>query len=176
MKWQDDLNKSKKTFLELVWPIISHHFKNGKLIPIEASYQTCNNNGYDIAKDLDILCGIDFWHVVEGEGCRGIASRVQFQDENYKTFTIRKERLSGAVTEFEKREKAISTGLYIYPVFTAHAYANADGTEIMGGAVAKTEAIFKAIKDGKAFTRKTHNASFYCIKFENIPEDDIFIF
>jgi hypothetical protein len=47
-------------------------------------------------------------------------SRIQ-TGVNYKTFTIRNKRKSGARTEYEKRKIAIEKG-YLYPYLTVQAY------------------------------------------------------
>ena len=67
----------------------------------------------EMAKLLDTLAGIDVWYINRLNGMRGIASRIQ-TGVNYKTFTVRNKRKSGAKTEYEKRKIAIEKG-YLYP-------------------------------------------------------------
>lgn len=95
-----DLSASAADFLRVVWPAIRSKCGGGELEPVES----VTAEGF--AKTLDVMSGIDAWQVVDGLGIRGIASRVQWGDTDWATFTVRKTRTSGARTEWDKIEQA----------------------------------------------------------------------
>ena len=161
--WLNDLNRSNRCFCDLVWPVIGNYCGGGIIRPVEILRDN------EIAADLDHLCGIDVWQRIDGVGCRGIASRVQFGNRNWRTFTIRQARDSGGKTEYQKRMEAIhSGGQFLYPYLTVQAYADTTGKQLLGCAVASTDEIFKAISDNRYTIRRTSNASFYVIKYEDV--------
>lgn len=167
--WQRDLSESSRSFLTVVWPIIKKKCGGGEIKPVEILQDN------QIARELDILCGIDVWQTVQGSGARGIASRVQPGPKNWGTFTIRRRRFSGAKTEYEKRLEAIrSGGRFIYPYLTCHAYV--DGGRAVGVGLARTVDIFNAIeveneagrigqRGGPVYVQKTGNADFFVLPF-----------
>lgn len=161
MGWRERLNNSNRAFLALVWPVIKEWCGGGEIRPVEIMTDP-------ISRDLDILCGIDVWQTISDRGCRGIASRIQFGPRCWRTFTIRKDRDTGARTEYEKRIEAIrSRGALIYPYLTCQAYINKAGGLLLGGAIARTEDIFRAITL-HTLTRRTTDASFYVVRFEDV--------
>ena len=120
----------------------------------------------ETAKLLDTLSGIDLWMVDESRGMRGIASRIQY-DKNWRTFTVRAERDSGAKTEYEKRKYAIDND-YLYPIVTYQAYIDG-GLASVG--VAYTKDIIDYIDKGLAHVKHTRGdqrgqASFYVIQWD----------
>lgn len=162
------LKRSSEAFINLVWPVITNVCGGGRLVPIETIFDS------EIANSLDMLCGIDFLHLAD-EGARGIATRVQhgndtYGDVNWHTFTIRASRGgSDQETELGKRIRAInSRGRWMYPYLTCQAYVSQDGTRLVGGGLALTANIFKAIADGKYKERTYDNAVFYAIKFNDV--------
>lgn len=81
----------------------------------------------DLADDLDVLAGIDAWQMVDEKGVmRGIASRIQWGDKSWRTFTLRKDRPSGARTELQKRMTAFieADSGWLMPTITVQAYAS----------------------------------------------------
>ncbi|MEN6487655.1 MAG: ParB N-terminal domain-containing protein [Smithella sp.] len=125
-----------------------------------------------MAKLLDQLAGIDVWYINKLNGIRGIASRIQ-TGSNYKTFTIRKTRDTGARTEYEKRKIAIEKG-YLYPYLTVQAYVAENG-KLLSFAVAKTEDIIDAIDHGLYSIRRTGQkqigqAEFYVVNWDDMKK------
>jgi len=134
-----DLSESAQAFVSVVWPSLSGTVRSGEFLPMEA-VDACG-----LAKDFDVLAGIDAWQKLPGVGIRGIASRVQFCLEPWDTFTIRYERDSGAETEFAKRLSAIrDNGGWLYPSLTIQGYvARADGGfALLSAAVVRTKDLF----------------------------------
>ncbi|MBU1289908.1 hypothetical protein KKG85_01550 [Patescibacteria group bacterium] len=82
---------------------------------------------------------------------RGIASRVQFGNTDWKSFTVRYKRSSGATTEYEKRKLAIygDRGL-LYPYLTVQAYVK-ENNEFMSAGVIKTKDLFNCLDDPKLY-------------------------
>lgn len=114
-----DLIDTAYDFQRVVWPAIARACGGGTFKPVE---------GYadeQLQEDLDILAGIDGLQILpDRAGLRGIASRIQWTDRNWGTFTIRETRGTGAKTELEKRLYAIrhpERGL-ILPHLTVQAY------------------------------------------------------
>jgi hypothetical protein len=149
----------------------------GRLAHVEAV-----TGNTEFARDLDMLSGIDAWHIMDGRGIRGIASRVQHCPPHwspYNTFTIRRSRSTGVKTEYEKRKEQISSGgELIYPHLTIHAYIDKAGWKLRSVGVALTRDIIKKIAswidsgkpDGYGVYVKTTgegDATFYVVEWTN---------
>lgn len=79
-----NLSDSAADFKNIVWPSIctSPLIGGGEIIPVEL------NTSSSFAIELDLLAGIDAWHVLENKrGMRSVASRVQWGID-YQSFTI----------------------------------------------------------------------------------------
>ncbi len=112
-----------------------------------------------IPKWLDQCAGIDMIGKENGQLIT-IASRIQW-DINYKTFTIRFQRTSGAKTEFGKRIEAIEKG-YEYPIYQMQAYMNKEPLKLLDCALIKTNELYGFIKKnpgliGERIANKEHN-------------------
>jgi len=169
--WQDKLNDSNKAFINLVWPVIKNICGGGEIKPVEI----ISDN--DIAKDLDVLCGIDIWQKISDKGVRGIASRVQFTNKQWNTFTVRKYRKSGYKTEYQKRLEAInSNGKYIYPYLTCQAYVSLDQSHLLSCGVARTKDIFHEVESGNYINRinPDDETGFIAINFMDVKDVKIF--
>lgn len=152
-EWKRDLRWSSRAFVECVWPCICEACGGGVIKPVEVLDDST------VAKDLDVLAGVDVWYTQRGEGCFGIASRVQepASDGRYSsdTFTIRVGRESGVETEYQKRLKAIRDGRWILPTIMSHAYVeNAkSGTDmrVVAAAIAWTKDVYAFMEEHKGF-------------------------
>ena len=157
------MKKSSSLVNEKISPIVEKMFSGWKLMQVE---------GYDneVCKVLDISGGIDYLLRNEKNNfIYGVASRVQY-GMNHRTFTVRKERESGALTEFQKRSQAISIGA-IYPQYSMQAYIV--GKNVLGLAIVKTSDLMEFIKNGYAETRHTNmdkigQAEFYICEWDRI--------
>lgn len=122
---QRDLDDSAEAFINIVWPHIREGCGGGELKPVE----TLPGDWPDM---FDQLTGIDAWQVVgDGEALRGIASRVQWSD-CAGTTTIRLDRpTTGAMTEWEKNDKAVSNWSrgFLSAFLRVHAYIKRDTLE-----------------------------------------------
>jgi hypothetical protein len=133
------LTASSNDFLRVVWPTLSRRFGGGEIYPVES----VTEKGF--AKQLDVLAGIDVWHVVRNEGMRGIASRVQWTDSPFDTFSVRYALASGQPTEFQKRLHALRNQArgFLLPEFTVQAYVAPPKGEgaLLSAAVMKTSSL-----------------------------------
>jgi len=159
-----DMDWSSAVFESVVWPMIVDVLGGGELLRME------NRPDVELARLLDMKAGIDGWQI-RTDGMRGIAARVQ-TDCEYRTFTVRRERDSGAKTEYEKRAEAIygNNGL-IYPTITVQAYRviNNEGIVVSVG-VARTKDVFDFIRAGYAKQKRTSNAWFFVAPWDDMRQ------
>lgn len=138
-----DLSRSAAAFVDVVWPAVARFMGGGDLIPVEGVTTD------EMSKRLDMLAGIDGWHVVNEYGMRGVASRVQW-DTPYASFTIRKRRTSGGTTEWVKRRLALiepERG-WLAPQIIVQAYVDSQSMRLLYAAVCRAADLYKfAIDD-----------------------------
>ena len=142
-----DLSDSAFDFKRLIYPKLKElNFISGELVQIEVA--TDIKFKY-LASKFDQLSGIDAWQIVEPLGIKGIASRIQWGEKAWGTFTIRKTRATGTKTEYEKRVEAIESGEWLYPYYTIQGYITERRVgKLLSFAIAKTEDIFEMIDKG----------------------------
>lgn len=162
--WRTDLKDSAFEFQRVVWPVVRVACGGGELVPVESVTET------GFAKQLDTQAGIDAWQIKSSSGLRGIASRIQWDDGRpsfpYCTFTIRKQRSSGAETEYEKRLRAIRERQgWLFPYFTVQAYLTQPKRfgDLLSVCVAKTEDVIDMIARDLCVTNRTDNALFWIV-------------
>lgn len=153
--------------------LLVEKYKNVILDALRAEKITCvEGDDNDVLKMLDLTCGIDYYHVYSDGLVRGIASRWQTIRKGqpiWNTFTIRKERESGADTEYKKRKHAIEKGGE-YPYLTMQGYVD-ESDELLSVGFARTADIIECIDKNLASTQHTGysqhgQASFYVIKWD----------
>lgn len=164
--FKSDLNSSSADFLRVVWPAIKVMVGGGEIIAVESVADK------GMATMLDQRSGIDAWHLSQDGRVRGVASRVQWTDKPWNTFTVRYSRDSGAKTEYEKRKLDIESDAgWLYPHITVQAYiagSKASGGELLSVAVIKTKSLIDAceqiitgdISCSDGGIRRTSNAVF----------------
>ncbi len=157
MKWSSTL------FINQVWPIAKKYI-GGELMQMEG------RPDMELATMLDMKAGIDGWNI-HTNGLRGIASRIQ-AGADWRTFTIRESRDSGAETEFEKRKRAIESNEWLYPAITIQAYAQTQTGPILSIGITHTTTIIKYIKDGCSYIRPTCNARFYVCEWDKMSKNN----
>jgi len=141
--FKSDLKDSSAAFLRVVWPAIKDMglIGGGKIIPTES---ITNDAMTDM---LDKYSGIDAWHLSNDRQMRGVASRVQW-GKDWRTFTVRYSRDSGAKTEYEKRKTDIESNAgWMYPHLTVHAFISGNKSgegDLMSVAVIKTKDLIEA--------------------------------
>ena len=158
--------KISSSWVEKMKPIIEELLNGWRIIPVEGEDNI-------ICKILDMSCGIDYLMTSPKSNIvTGMASRVQYS-KNYRTFTVRKERESQSITEFDKRKDAILYG-GLYPKYTMQAYIV--NNDIDGLAIIKTKDLIEFIKCGFAEEKQTGmnkigQASFYICEWDKIKEN-----
>lgn len=163
--FKNAINDSIWQFNNIVKPVLVDRY-GGEFISVEG-------DEHHVCKLLDMVGGVDIIWLVKNS-IIGIANRIQVTNKNWATFTVRKERKSGTVTEFEKRQKAISSGLAIYPQLTLQSYINFNG-ELLGYGLVATKDLFDVISCGDCRIQHTGReqigqASFYVVGFSKIKE------
>lgn len=160
--------------VERARPIIERLLNGGKLYTVEGSDD-------ELCVMLDTTCGTDYMQVYKTKGLAwGVTSRMQEIDtaktpRPFNSFTVRKERASGAKTEWEKRRLAIKCG-GIYPYLTMQGFVDKNNGEIMSLAIARTKDIMDYIDSGKAKTRHTGRdqkgqAEFFVVYWKNFKDE-----
>lgn len=171
--FKTDLTDSAYDFLRIVYPKLKQlKFIRGELIPIEV---VTDIKFKTLAQKFDQLAGIDIWQIVKNEGIKGIASRIQWSEKAWNTFTIRKSRSSGTKTEYEKRLFAIETNEWIYPYYTIQAYISERRIgELISMAITKTADIFDMIKKDNYIekTNKQDDNIFMIIDWQEMKQQN----
>lgn len=148
--WEADLDDSREAFIDLVAPKVEEWI-GGEVINIESVTES------SVADKLDTLAGVDVWDIQEGDGVRGLASRVQFGTA-WDSFTIRKARSSQIgtdyETEFEKRRRQINND-YVYPHHTVQAYVDKSNWRLKSAAKVNTKALIKFVENGEEGEKET---------------------
>lgn len=159
LNFNASLSKSMQVYERCIKPTLIPILR-GELITVEG------HTDDETADMLDKLAGIDIFQKTE-RGLAGIASRIQFDGINHRTFTVRYARASGVKTEYEKRVLAVRNQL-LYPKYTFQAYTDKDGTKLLGLGVIRTTDLLDYIKKHKPRIRVTGSdqigqaAFFFC--------------
>lgn len=170
---ETSIRDSNYDFIRLVWDRIKDYCGGGEIMPVE----TVTKNQF--AGYLDTYSGIDLWQIINGKGIRGIASRIQWGDTNWKSFTIRYKMPSGCETEYQKRTRALENKEWLFPVYTCQAYITMPRREgsLLSCAVAKTEDIFGVLDSHptKPLENPADGVMFLPVWWSNFT-DNIFIY
>lgn len=165
--FKQSMTKTMSDFNEKVLPILNRDYPNMKFVEVEGNV----NN--EIADDFDRYAGIDIYRVRPEVGeMIGIASRIQ-RGRVWRSFTVRKERKSGSLTEYEKRKQAIKKKS-LYPLLTMQAYIEERTNNVVIGLV-RTEDLIDFIEKYNPKTKKTGadkigQASFYTCYWDALIE------
>lgn len=183
-----DMTDSASDFLRVVWPELSQVIGGGTLLPMETMTDSV------IAREFDILAGIDAWQIHSTHGIRGLATRVQWIDTTryrpYNSFSVRYARDSDTRTEYAKQTASLGRPGWVSPGLTVQAFvAKPVGHgDLLSCAAVKTERLFGLLStlEASGFTdrdapggieryglRRTSNASFVWVSWKFIPPDAI---
>jgi hypothetical protein len=172
--FETDLSNSTTDFERAVAPVLKE-WTGGRNISVEASTDS------ELADELDQTAGVDAWNIKSDDIVRGVGSRIQYLstsslDTPADTFTVRKERQSGARTEYEKRLHAIQNG-GVYPYWTTQAYLSEPQGELLSLARVRTKDLIYHIKDGEEGAGKDYRvvepggeASFFVVNWWRLQE------
>lgn len=128
-------------FSSVVWPVVAPLIGGGDFVTVE----TNESATIGLIHDLDWIAGIDGFQVVRPGGMRGIASRVQYTDSPFETFTIRYKRSSGAETELAKRLRTLDEPDkgWIGSTHTIHAYVTPDRQRFLSAGIVRTDQLYR---------------------------------
>ena len=162
---RQDLSDSIYDFRRLVLPVIeSEQLLGGQIVSIE---EATAEDGMDFVRNMDNLAGIDLVRLTP-MGMSGIANRLQWVSNGmpYDSFTIRLSRTTGAMTEYEKRKKAIeSGGRFLYPHITIQSYVTEPrrGGCLLSFAIALTRDIIQLCETATVKTNPQDGNEFYIV-------------
>lgn len=136
-----------------------------------------------ICRILDFSAGIDYLVVDNDGNVRGLASRIQPSDRNWRTFTVRNKRESGLDTELVKRQRALEED-YLYPYWVLQAYVgqsvNEHGEKLLGFAITKTADLLQMV--GRGLCMKKHTgadqygqADFYVCRWDDVKNNGYYL-
>lgn len=169
---KSDMGSANIVFLNKILPILYKYktFKDCRFFCIESL-------GSEAAKFFDANCGFDWFITFPNGLCRGMAVRCQKAVKGgYRphTFTIRKNRPNGTMTEFEKRAVAIKEG-GVFPFYTLQAYLKGDwDSELDYMAIIRTESLFNNIpKDATSLIAKNGGEGFIPVYWNKLKEAGI---
>jgi len=150
-----NIRDSSFDFQRVVWPVVAPWCGGGRLQPVEGT------TDHAFARALDLLAGIDGFQIVDGRGIRGIASRVQYRNSPYSSFTIRTRPSGGGETEFDKRVRALEDrqGAWLLPKFTVQAYVSRRRTgDLLYVCMVDTADLFRFILEHPDYVDQRRNS------------------
>lgn len=146
---------SSRLFRDAVWPEIKSALGGGSLITLEGVYDS------KIAYNFDTLACIDSLQIHPEKGIRGIASRIQTDNKDWSSFTIRDSRITGARTEREKLNFLINgNGGWFYPHLHVQAYAKSQNGPIISIGIVRTVDLVRFVNETCCESNCVHNATF----------------
>jgi hypothetical protein len=161
------LRQSGADFEALVKPLLLSVMP-GKIFKVEGE-------SHPALDAMDRFGGIDYLYLSPFGDLKGVASRIQSPEKDYRTFTVRCQRESGARTELAKRSADVQHP-GIFPALTLQAYVRDLTTPVrkrilLRFAVARTSDLLKVVKDGGYRTQFTGQAqdgqaSFYVVGWD----------
>ena len=168
-QWRVDLKKSSDDFLKYVAPNIINYIGGGEIYKAEEAFS--NKTG----RVFDTFTGIDYFQKIK-YGMRGLAVRIQY-DFDYRTFSVRKSRLNGIETEYEKRNWTIQEEKrgFLYPFLTIQAYLKKHATEnkkiFLSAGVIITKILYNYIekKECTQYSNSYDKTIFITIPWNQIP-------
>ena len=138
MDYDDSQKLSRQLFEKHIQPRLLQLLP-GEMYPVEGEV-------HPTLRMLDMTGGVDYFHVSRSGCIRGVASRNQWVDRNWATFTVRETRESGARTELAKRRAAV-LHKGISPALTLQSYFSRQ-RGLLGFAVAREDDILGLIDQG----------------------------
>lgn len=136
--FEADFKKSENAFLNIVWPKLKELWFSD--YELEAT-----NRLFDVHGGIDCV-------LRNGNGLLTLATRNQWSIKSWDSFTIRSERHTGAITEFQKRLRNISSNS-LYPKFTCQAYIQNNTGLLLSIGLILTGTLFEAASQLPPITR-----------------------
>jgi len=144
-----EIEKSLFGFTTYVLPVISKfELLGGEIITIED--MTIGDNRDVFWPMFDMFSCVDAWQIeTKKKYVRAISNRVQWGSNDWKSFTIRKGRASGADTEYQKLKRYLEEGDKLCPHLMIQSYITAENNgRLLSLGIAKVADIIRGIDDG----------------------------
>ena len=136
--WKTDMEQSADSFSTTVWPAIAPMMSGGRFVTTEG------NMADDLRRSLDMLAGIDGYHVTS-DGMRGVSCRVQDATKSWDTFTVRYRRTTGTETEYAKTRRHIDEVEKGWAVSALTIQAYVKSGSLLGAGVVRTRDLYTAV-------------------------------
>jgi hypothetical protein len=159
--------KSIEDFIKFVRPELFSLLGADKIQQVEGEMKE------GLLKDWDVDAGIDWW-LVDNDRLRGIASRIQWIDNPWKTWTIRRSYPYGCKTEYAKRKEGIENE-WIGPYWFIQAYISSNREHLISLAIIKTKDLINLCNENQFRTNTQDGKTFYYVKWEDAKKKNIFI-
>lgn len=162
-----DMKKTERLFEDIVIPFLEKHGCKGEWVSSEGMSHLDDDSR--LKQMFDLYCGIDWFYVNKHNQVFGYAVRIQ-PGKDWGSFTLRKSRRSGTVTEFDKLTKARDKGC-IMPKYHLQCYLN-DDDNVLAVYIVKTLDLLDYIEDGYADERCTSDGTgFYICKVNGLKDE-----
>lgn len=167
MCYSEDAKKSRVAFAKFSTPALKKFFgDSAQILPTE-------NQASEVEKALDFV-GIDGLIAMRDGTAYFYASRVQFvRVHNFKSFSLRSYRPSGAATEFAKLQRA-KKNYSAMPAYHIQTFVNTDEQTATVGIV-KTIDLLRYVEEKKPETRHTSSGEeFYVIPWRELKKVKVY--
>ena len=162
MCFETDAAKSLRGFEKFTAPVLKAAFGTNKIYSTE-------RHDNELAKVLDRNAGIDGFVVDRNGAIFAFASRVQV-GRNFQTFSIRRSRPSGKLTEFNK----LANALQLKPSYHVQTFVDAD-EQAATVALAETPDVIEQIyRNPNQWRTTSDNETFFFIPWRNLDNVQIF--
>ena len=162
-KLQSDAAKSLQFFQKFSVHAMKKCFGGAQIVPIEGREDAAT-------KLLDIFAAIDGLIVNVNGTIDFYSNRVQV-GKNYESFSLRRSRLSGKATEFEKMQQARRTGGAM-PQFTVQAFVDSDEQSATVGIAPTLDVLDYAEHNPEI--RATTNATFFVAPWRELARVKVY--
>lgn len=159
-----DEHKAQRHFEKFVRPVLSSYFETDNIFSIES-----RRNEFENA--LDRFHGVD--GLVFTAEAIPFACRIQ-SDGFYESFSIRRSRPSGAMTEFEKLRRSIADKSAVKPLLTVQAFV-CERNQFAIVALARTKEIVAAIEKNPKWRGTKTGETFFYTPWRDVPNCEVFL-
>lgn len=163
-----DMTKTERQFGDIVVPFLQDHGCKGEWVSSEGMSHLDEDSR--LKQMFDLYCGIDWFYINKHNQVFGYAVRIQPGGKDWRSFTIRKSRKSGTVTEIDKLIDARDSGS-VMPKYHLQCYLD-DDDNVLAVYVVKTLDLIEYIEDGYADERFTKDGTgFYVCKVDWLRDE-----
>lgn len=167
MSYQQDASRSEKTFLKICAAPLKEMFKASAILSTAPHKEKLD-------KVID-FAGVDY--IVDSPlfGLVPIQGKVSFGNAPYRNFVIRRSRSSGALTDYDKLNRARKFGT-ISPLCHVAVFADNDDDDNADAALVYTADLLNFIDDGLANVKSYQNGSFFTCDWQRLEDCGVKLF